>query len=280
MLVERFPTAADFLASAEPYLLEAEVENSLILGVARSVAAEPIVTKPAPYFACVRAPEGILICAFRTLPERLGLTRARKTEALPALAADANAANPGIREVIGPEPTVPAFARLLAELRGKRAHRRMSQGIYVLRAINSVEPKASGNFRVADEGDLDLIAYWVRDFLVDIGERGDSREISEVRIRDGQFFVWQDGAPVSMAAWAGKTPSGVRVNFVYTPPEKRGCGYATACVASLSQLLLERGNKYCCLYTDLANPVSNAVYQRIGYRPVCDSAVYRVDMAQ
>jgi predicted GNAT family acetyltransferase len=237
------------------------------------------VVNPAPYFACVRDTEGILICAFRTLPERLCLTRARRTEALPALAADANATNPGMREVIGPEPTVAAFAQILAELRGKRAHRRMSQRIYVLRVVDPVEPRPPGRFRVADAGDLDLIIHWVKDFLVDIGERGDPREISEVRIRDRKFFLWEDEVPVSMAAWAGKTPSGVRVNFVYTPPERRGRGYATVCVAALSQLLLDKGNKYCCLYTDLANPVSNAVYQRIGYRPVCDSAVYRVNLA-
>jgi len=121
-----------------------------------------------------------------------------------------------MKEVIGPEPTVAAFAQLLAELRGKRAQRRMSQRIYVLRAIDPVEPRPRGRFRVADEGDLDVIVHWVRNFLVDIGEQGDPQEISEVRVRDRKFFVWEDKVPVSMAAWAGKTPSGVRINFVYT----------------------------------------------------------------
>ncbi len=77
-----------------------------------------------------------------------------------------------------------------------------------------------------------------------------------------------------MAAWAGRTPNGLRINYVYTPPELRGRGYATACVAALSRALLEAGNRYCCLYTDLANPTSNAIYRRIGYRPVCDAAMY------
>jgi predicted GNAT family acetyltransferase len=66
------------------------------------------------------------------------------------------------------------------------------------------------------------------------------------------------------------------VNAVYTPPELRGQGYATATVAALSHLLLDRGYRFCCLYTDLANPTSNAIYQRIGYRPVTDSSVYRI----
>lgn len=62
---------------------------------------------------------------------------------------------------------------------------------------------------------------------------------------------------------------------VYTPREKRGKGYASACVAAMSQLLLNQGRKYCFLYTDLANPTSNHIYQAIGYEPVCDADMYR-----
>jgi hypothetical protein len=83
-------------------------------------------------------------------------------------------------------------------------------------------------------------------------------------------FVWDDGRPVSMAAWAGRTGRGVRVNFVYTPPEYRRRGFASACVADLTQHLLAEGHAFCCLFTDLANPTSNSIYQKIGYRPVCD----------
>jgi len=63
---------------------------------------------------------------------------------------------------------------------------------------------------------------------------------------------------------------------VYTPRELRGRGFATATVAALSQLLLDQGHQFCCLYTDLANPTSNAIYQRIGYQAVSDSSVYRL----
>ena len=77
-----------------------------------------------------------------------------------------------------------------------------------------------------------------------------------------------------MAAFTGKTPNGVRVGFVYTPARSRRRGYATACVATLSQALLDQGNQYCCLYADLANSTSNNIYQRIGYRPLCDFADY------
>lgn len=58
------------------------------------------------------------------------------------------------------------------------------------------------------------------------------------------------------------------------PPEQRGLGYARACVAGLSQQLLDRGFKYCFLFTDLRNPTSNHIYQQIGYRQVSDVNTY------
>jgi predicted GNAT family acetyltransferase len=73
-----------------------------------------------------------------------------------------------------------------------------------------------------------------------------------------------------MAASSRKTPNGVVVSLVYTSKEHRGKGYASACVASLSKLLLEKGNKFCALFTDLANPTSNSIYMKMGYKPICD----------
>ncbi len=87
-------------------------------------------------------------------------------------------------------------------------------------------------------------------------------------------YVWCDDEIRSMAAGMAPTPSGVRVGFVYTPREQRGRGYASACTAATSQRLLDEGRRFCFLYTDLANPTSNAVYRRIGYEPVCDVVDY------
>ena len=80
--------------------------------------------------------------------------------------------------------------------------------------------------------------------------------------------------PVSMAAWTGKTPNGVRINFVYTPRELRGKGYGTACVKALTRQQLEQGNAFCWLYTDVSSAASPNIFKRIGYWPVSDVAEY------
>jgi predicted GNAT family acetyltransferase len=137
-------------------------------------------------------------------------------------------------------------------------------------------PTAAGTFRAATEADQPTVARWVAAFVEEAGldDPSDPDDVARERIREGSLFVWEDARPVSMAAWAGRTGRTVRINYVYTPPEHRGRGYASACVASLTQQLLDEGFAQCCLYTDLANPTSNKIYQAIGYRPVCDAAEY------
>jgi uncharacterized protein len=96
--------------------------------------------------------------------------------------------------------------------------------------------------------------------------------------RSRQLYVWEDGGRiVSMVGAGGETPNGIRIGPVYTPPECRGRGYATSLTAATSQDQLGRGRRFCFLFTDLANPTSNRIYQRIGYQPVCDVDQYRFD---
>ena len=73
-----------------------------------------------------------------------------------------------------------------------------------------------------------------------------------------------------MAGVGGLTPHGIRIGPVYTPPELRGHGYASNLVAGVTQRQLDAGRDYVFLFTDLANPTSNKIYQDIGYQPVND----------
>ncbi len=160
----------------------------------------------------------------------------------------------------------------------------MRQGIY---ALEHVEPPSGvpGTLRVATTADRELALGWLLAFAAEAiheGAPGADRAEAMLDFRlsspTAGVALWEDGGePVSLAGWGGPTPNGIRVGPVYTPPERRGRGYATALTAELSQRLLdgrlfEDGRRACFLYTDLANPTSNAIYERIGYRRVCESA--------
>ena len=114
---------------------------------------------------------------------------------------------------------------------------------------------------------------WAHAFTDETGAVMDERKAHQA-IAAGSLFLWEDKEPVSMAMWQGQTPNDVRVSFVFTPMDRRNRGYASACVAALSQHLLDQGHQFCFLFTDLANPTSNHIYQRIGYHPVCDVSDY------
>jgi len=273
--------AAAFLAEAEPLLLADEARHNLILGIAGTIRDAPA-RYPARNLWLVQDGEQVAGAALRTPPYNLILARPRSPHALAALAeAVAGEELPG---VVGAEPEVHEFVELRSRHTSAPFRTSMRQGVY---ALERVEPlsAAPGAARVATDDDFDLLLRWWIAFGDEVlHEGGPGREDAEENVRHklrsptGGFFLWEDdGDTVSLAGWGGPTPNGIRVGPVYTPPELRGRGYATALTAELSQqlldgLLFEGGRRFCFLYTDLANPTSNAIYERIGYRRVAESA--------
>jgi predicted GNAT family acetyltransferase len=130
--------------------------------------------------------------------------------------------------------------------------------------------------------DRQLLVRWSLDFGIEAlgdGDLAEAERTVDARLgtEDPQsrgLYFWVDGAPVSMAGYTGPTPHGIRVGPVYTPPELRGRGYASALVAQMSQALLDGGRSFCFLFTNLANPTANHIYEQIGYEPVVDMDVY------
>lgn len=256
----------------------AEVQNNLVLGIAAGLDRNPTLAKELPYFATVQSGSGIVMCAVRTPPYPLTITRSDEGDAVKYLVDDVVALYPDLCEVNGPEQTVSLFANAWSRLSGREARRGMRMRIHEIRRVLTSGSRPPGGLRPATELDAEILTPWVAGFIKDVGvsEKSEPGELVRDRLKNRSLYVWDDGGPVSMAAWSGKTTNGVRVNFVYTPENLRRRGYANACVAALTELLLDEGNKYCCLYTDLANSTSNRIYQQIGYRPVCDVAQYRL----
>jgi hypothetical protein len=151
----------------------------------------------------------------------------------------------------------------------------MEERVYALQGVISPRP-ARGRMRDAHQSDGELLAAWLDDFAREAMPAREARlmlrTIAEWERGHRRFWLWEyGGVPVSLVGGGSPTPHGVRIGPVYTPPEHRGSGYASNLTACVSQQLLDEGRQFCFLYTDLANPTSNRIYQDIGYRPVTDA---------
>jgi predicted GNAT family acetyltransferase len=272
--VSRFEDPATFLDEAAPLLLDDEPRHNLILGLAGTLRDDPSVYTE--YELWLVDDEGKAVAAaLRTSPYNLVLARPRNPAALDALVAAIDDDLPG---VVGALPEVETFSTAWSAKRGVKARRRMGQGVFALERVAPVSG-VPGGMRQAGENDRPLLLEWLNAFGVEAlndDEPDDERLARVIDHRlssaDAGLVFWEHDGPVSMAGFGGRTPNGIRVGPVYTPPNLRGRGYASALVAELSASLLESGRRFCFLYTDLSNPTSNRIYERIGYERVCDSA--------
>lgn len=154
--------------------------------------------------------------------------------------------------------------------------------LYRLGTLTPPQPRPEGQGRTTDGKDREQVVRWCREFCVDVGEQSsidsiDAGSWGDSRFGDRHFTLWEtpDGTPVSMAAATSVVGGMVRVDPVYTPARLRGRGYAAAVTAEVSRAALAAGATDVVLFTDPANPTSNALYQRIGYVYIGDFAGYR-----
>jgi uncharacterized protein len=278
MFLMQYPTADAFLARARADLERHEAANNLMIGIAVRLMEHPERIKAQPYLATVEDEGRLVAAAVMTPPHRVILHAESDNPApLDLIARDLIAGGWSVPGANGAKATSGAFAEIWSARTGQPHRQGMHERIYELRKVTPPDPPIPGRLRVATEDDLPWACDWVWGFIQDAGVEGTiegAREIAELRIEDRDLFVWKDGRPVSIAAKTRHSTHGIVVSLVYTPPEHRRRGYASACVAALSQQLLDAGWRFCALFTDLANPTSNSIYQKIGYRPVADFDEY------
>jgi len=267
--------ALEFADHTRDFLTRRPVEHNVLATVVATL--EPTGCGDPPLFAWVQAKSSgeVYGAALRTPPRRL-LASVMSAEAADALMARWLEVDPGLPGVNGPQPA----ARYLAEAWRRRAGGTvdlgMSLAIYWLSHVDEPSRHPAGHSRVADRSDRDLMIEWTHAFSREADlPAADVRPGVERRLRDGRLFVWDhDGQVVSMVGTSPPVADVVRLGPVYTPPEARRHGYATALAADISRRALTGGATKCMLYTDLANATSNSVYQTVGYRRAADAQEY------
>ncbi len=266
----------DFLSTTQLILELDEAANNVMLGSCLGLKKRLSAKDPAPFLATVQdSHANIALVAVMTLPLKMIIydTQISNThEALEILATHIFKFEPNLSTVMAKPQISRMFAELFSKISGKKLQIQFEHRAYELKDV--IHPTfTEGHLKQATLDDLELVTQWTYSFVKEALYEDDlprAREIATRKTKAKEIYLWVIGKPVSMAASARPTKNVIAVNTVYTPPENRGNGYASACVATLSQKLLDSGYKSCVLFTDLANPTSNKIYINIGYKPVAD----------
>ncbi|GAB1824186.1 GNAT family N-acetyltransferase [Herbidospora sp. RD11066] len=188
---------------------------------------------------------------------------------LGSLASELIAIDHTIPGISAPLEVAEAFTRLWWR---PETHRR-SERLYRLTTL--APHQAPGSSCTASARDLDHLVSWFRAFQNEahVDRDSDPTPVVSARTNREELLYWTDGdAPVSVVGFSQPIAGMSRIGPVYTPPELRGKGYGSAVTHAATTSALAAGATEVLLFTDLSNPTSNSIYQKLGYVPVGDYA--------
>lgn len=269
MQITRYSSAERYLERNLDFLEKEEAVNSLLLGLTMANSARPnddslyldITRDDEPLFTAIKTKGRNLIVYgdISSLPSYAPLLLDYLQKEGIEL--------PGI---IGPKKLALQLGEAMKHSYGWDFELGFRQMVYRLEQVD-YNPERNGQIRQADLHDIEKIAQWMHWFCIEAMDEDDEKgawENARKKIQDGEVYLWRDPREVSMTCIARPTNNGISINYVYTPKEQRGKGYGTKLVAELSALMLAKGYQFCTLFTDLDNPTSNNIYQKIGYKPI------------
>ena len=282
--IDLYDDPAAFLHEVRDHLAQDPVLTTVVASVAEREVAEGTLAEPGlpHWYAVTRdAAGGVTGVAMRTAPfaPHPLFVLPMPDEAAVALARLLHERGEPVGGANGALPAVRVLVDETARLSGGTVRVRMHTRLFELREVRDSR-RPEGLLRTATDADLDVAVAWFEAFHRDADEQAGreggheaeavTRELVQTRVERGHVFLWEvDGEPVHLTGRNPASYGAARIGPVYTPRAHRGRGYASATVAELSRRILDEGDRP-CLFTDQANPVSNRVYERIGYEKVVD----------
>ncbi|MCU5482890.1 GNAT family N-acetyltransferase [Bacillus cereus] len=266
-----YEEVVNFKKEVISFLEKNEQENNLILGVLQMVQ-QPI------FMGVAKQEEEIAIVFLQTEEKKQIIVATSEVMGvdIKELAKELTKVYPDIPGLIGNKKVVQKLAEEIAVLENKKMNVVMEQGVYALQQVKKKWTE-EGIFREINSDELPVIEKWIYQFCEDVNlptTKEEAEQTAHTLITNHRLFGLEiDGKLVSVVAKTRPTKNNITINFVYTPKEERKKGYASNCVAALSQRMLDEGYKTTTLYTDLANPTSNKIYQEIGYEQIAESVL-------
>ena len=268
-----------YLAAAAGFLRSQPVRHTIQLSAVETLRARGASAfgETAPLFGWWRSGTGEITAALlHTPPYPVLLTRLPERSAQPLAEALAGCGRqlPG---VTAQQDDAAQFAAAWSRLTGATSQESRRSRLFRLGRLRPPAPGPRGAARVATTANRALLESWLAAFAEEIGEStGPPADVVDERLSYGGLTLWAaDGTAVSLAGLHRPAAGTTRVSPVFTPPARRRQGYGGAVTAAVSRAALDAGADHVVLFTDLANPTSNALHQRLGYRPVEDRVMLR-----
>ncbi|MBO0878964.1 MAG: GNAT family N-acetyltransferase [Mycobacterium sp.] len=268
-----------FRTAAAPIYLRDPVAAVVELRILRKLPAD----SDLPPLLLTVSDRGALVGAAIQTPPFPLLCGGLPESAINDVVAEVAQSRPDLTGVRGPRAIAASFAETWCNRTGAVSRVRVEERLYrldVLRPPETVE----GESRPASDDDTEILVDWHARFRAEA--MGDApvpvvtaQSIRTAKQAGDEFLLWLlNGEPVSMAGVRYPTEGVFCIGPVYTPTDKRGHGFGSAVTAAAAAWAYAAGAKDVVLFTDLANPISNTIYQRIGFRPVTD--VNRIEFSQ
>ncbi|MEM7040278.1 MAG: GNAT family N-acetyltransferase [Bacteroidota bacterium] len=268
MQIRRHLTPGHFLHHNQAFLEQEEAANNLILGLVDRYVQKADFKPDDCLLYDFNVEDDPRFCAIQTPGRNLILYGQTEwcAQWMFLVALNFKGLHPDLPGVFGPTAQAKAFA----EHWGGESEVRIEMAGWELREVQDPRP-ASGKFRKIGPEDDAQVVEWCLAFSEEAMGRTASADDWAKQVAAGRdrIYVWEDGEVVSMAFGRRHSRNMRNIGYVYTPPDRRGKGYASNLVAEMSKTFLTEGKQACTLFTNLANPTSNKIYRALGYTEVC-----------
>ncbi len=269
----------EYANAAVAFLRERPAEHTVPLTVIEDVRAGARTYTETPLFGWWTDSSGAVLGACLHTPPFETLLTDLPEEAADELADALYVRRRSLPGVHASPGTARRFASAWAKRAAVRAKPKTEHRLYRLAALTPPGPTVPGTPRRAARGDWELLIHWYEAFADEADAfLVNSSRLVEDRLSYGGLVLWEAGGlPVAFAGHTRPVAGVARIAPVYTPNEQRRRGYGTAVTAETCRTALEAGASEVVLFTDRANPTSNSIYQRIGFRPLSDRLVLSFD---
>ena len=271
-----FEDAEHFLRRCETWLLERSDIHNPMYSSATLISRESPVFKGPYWFGAIEDDDGnIVACGNHNYPDGLCLSETPKSmlDAVHRSFVDAVGVP---HRIMAPQITARWLADRFSD--SSKVSGRFQARWHTYRLDDLIWPvkDVAGQLRKGRSEEADLIARWGRAFGEEQPAPVDVSEFMLRKLSEGDLYVWDDSGAKTILTLSGRAGKGIRISGVYTPPEFRGNGYASAAVAALSHAKLSNGRDFVVLNVTNGNP-AEGLYQRLGYRLIGSSDCFLMD---